>query len=32
LPDPSLITEPAKVADMFCISSKGVCGGHDFSC
>jgi hypothetical protein len=32
LPDPFLITEPAKAADMFCISSKSLCGGNDFTC
>jgi hypothetical protein len=25
LPNPSLITEPAKMADMISISSKGIC-------
>jgi hypothetical protein len=25
LPDPSLITKPAKIADMICISSRGDC-------
>ena len=31
LPKPSLIPESAKTADMICISSKGICGGNDFS-
>jgi hypothetical protein len=30
LPDPSLITEPVKVAEMICISSQGLCGEDDF--
>jgi hypothetical protein len=29
LPNPSLITEPAKTAEMICISSKGFCGEDD---
>jgi hypothetical protein len=32
LPDSSLITEPAKTADIISISSKGICGEEDFSC
>jgi hypothetical protein len=31
LPDPSLITDPEKNGDMLFISSKGICGGNDFS-
>jgi hypothetical protein len=30
LPNPSLITEPAKTADMISISSKGICGEDGF--
>jgi hypothetical protein len=30
LPNPSLITKPAKTADMISISSKGLCGEDDF--
>jgi hypothetical protein len=32
LPNPSLITEPAKTADMISISSRGICGEDDFRC
>jgi hypothetical protein len=32
LPNPSLITGPAKTADMISISSMGLCGGDDFRC
>jgi hypothetical protein len=31
LPDPSLITGPAKIAYMVSISAKVLCGGDDFS-
>ena len=31
LPNPSLITESAKTADMICIYFKGGCEGNDFS-
>jgi hypothetical protein len=31
LPNPSLITEPAKKSDMICISSRGIGGEDDFS-
>jgi hypothetical protein len=31
LPKPCLIIDPAKVADMVCISSKVICEGNDFS-
>jgi hypothetical protein len=30
LPNPSLITESAKMADMISRSPKGLCGGNDF--
>jgi hypothetical protein len=30
LPNPSFITEPAKTADMICISFKGICGEDGF--
>jgi hypothetical protein len=30
LPNPSLITKPAKTEDMIFISSKGICGENDF--
>jgi len=30
LPNPSLITDPAKTADMISISSRGICGEEDF--
>ena len=30
LPKPSLITEPAKTADMIRISCPGICGEEDF--
>jgi hypothetical protein len=30
LPDQKFITDPAKAADMFCISSEGIRGGNDF--
>jgi hypothetical protein len=30
LPNPSLITEPAEIADMISISSQGLCGEDDF--
>jgi hypothetical protein len=30
LPNPSFINESAKMADMICISPKGLCGGNDF--
>jgi hypothetical protein len=30
LPNPSLITEPAKIADMISISSRGNRGEEDF--
>jgi hypothetical protein len=29
LPNPSLITKPAKTAEMISISSKGICGEAD---
>jgi hypothetical protein len=29
LPNPSLITEPAKTADLISISSQGICGEDD---
>jgi len=32
LPDPFLITKPAKALDMVCISSRGICGEDDFGC
>jgi hypothetical protein len=32
LPNPSLITEPVKTADMICISSRGACGEEGFRC
>jgi hypothetical protein len=32
LPNPSLIIEPTKTADMICISSKTLCGEEDFRC
>jgi hypothetical protein len=30
LPNPFIITEPSKTADMTSISSKGICGEEDF--
>ena len=32
LPNPSLITGPAKAADMISIYYKGICGEDDFRC
>jgi hypothetical protein len=32
LPNPSLITYPAKTEYMICISCPGICGEDDFRC